>query len=164
MKSTTIRFILFVLVGLFVSAAGQQIAHAQQGDLTTVDDPLNGKYELYTVDDLVIQGPTVDATQSTIVNYLLDTENNAVTTQATDHALTINCTVTDGPAQHTRVGRFFAIDRDVLVTLHPNVNASARIAVTRRTSATTWGFALNEWGKQILSAHASSCPRTRRLW
>ncbi len=91
-------------------------------DFSTIDDPLNGAYELYTVDDLLISRPTPldSATKTQVDNYILETEGGTITSQSILTADTPNCWLSSGrQPQQTRAGRFFALGYDVIITLLP---------------------------------------------
>ncbi|MDX1415868.1 MAG: VCBS repeat-containing protein [Candidatus Promineifilaceae bacterium] len=94
-------------------------------DFSTVEDPLQGDYELFSVDDLLVQRPTVANLQTTISNYILLTENNTVAAEQQVDVLTADCTNSTDWPQQTRIGRFFALDRDVQLILHPSANAGS---------------------------------------
>jgi hypothetical protein len=96
---------------------------AADPDFSTIDDPLNGDYELFTVDDLIIARtkPANNNTRSFVYNYILETENNTITSQSAQSPDSPQCYLTSGrQPQQTRVGRFFDLPYDVIVTLLPN--------------------------------------------
>jgi hypothetical protein len=108
-------------------------AVAQDPDFSTVDDPLNGDYELFTVDDLVITPPNLikinssdpwNAMQTDI--FIMETEDEKVSSQVKENVATPPCVVfNDGIytfPQFSRVGRFFALPYDVIVTVSPPDN------------------------------------------
>ena len=97
-------------------------AFAQDPDFSTIDDPLNGDYELYTVDDLVVARtkPENSNTTSAVFNYILETQNFTISSQSALVADFPQCWMTSGrQPQQTRIGRFFAYSYDVMVTLLP---------------------------------------------
>ena len=105
-------------------------APATDPDFSTVDDPLNGDYELYTVDDLVISrakalNSNLTATQEW--NYLLKTADASIVSQQRHLADAPGCFVTTSgvrQSQMTRVGRFFELPYHVIVTAGPSEFAS----------------------------------------
>ncbi len=102
-------------------------AAATNPDFSTIDDPLNGEYELFTVDDLVIARtkPANNNTTSSVRNYILETENETISSQDVKVVGNANCWLTNGrQPQQTRVGRFFDLPYDIIVTLSPSSSAS----------------------------------------
>ena len=113
---------LVVLLALCFAAAPVQ---AQDPDFDTIDDPLNGDYELYTVDDLLISRtkPENSDTSSVVNNYILETENESISSQIVKNVDDPDCYLTSGrQPQQTRIGRFFDREYDVIVTLSPSQN------------------------------------------
>ncbi len=99
-------------------------AYAQDPDFDNIDDPLMGEYELNTVDDLLISRtkPLNSNTQSDVLNYILETENETISSQSVLEVDTPTCLLpfTAGrQPQQTRIGRFFALGYDVIITLSP---------------------------------------------
>ncbi|MCB0023377.1 MAG: hypothetical protein KDD91_10130, partial [Caldilinea sp.] len=83
-------------------------AFAQDPDFSTIDDPLNGDYELYTVDDLVVARtkPENSNTTSAVFNYILETQNFTISSQSALVADFPQCWMTSGrQPQQTRIGR-----------------------------------------------------------
>ena len=104
-------------------------AVAQDPDFDTVDDPLDGDYQLFTVDDLVLARtkPMNSHTESEVNNYVLETANETISSQTKRTVATPPCYIVnediqpldDLPRQpqQTRSGRFFNLSYDVLC--HP---------------------------------------------
>ncbi len=108
------------LVILVLLGFAAKPAFAQDFNFGTIDDPLNGDYELFTVDDLVVArtNPENNNTTSSALNYILETENYTISSQSILDADNPPCWMTSGPQpQQTRIGRFFAYSYDVMVTL-----------------------------------------------
>jgi hypothetical protein len=96
-------------------------------DFSTVDDPLNGDYELFTVDDLLIMRTIEDAEQMAQVNnYVMETASMKVSNQTRREVVSETCWLTGDQrqAQRTRIGRFFNFGYDVIVTLTTNSSAT----------------------------------------
>jgi hypothetical protein len=112
--------IVLIAVGLLLSGG---VLMAQDPNFNDIDDPLNGQYELFTVDDLLIMRtkPLNNNTASQVKNYILETANETISSQSVVTADTTNCWLTTGSRQpqRTRVGRFFDLPYDVYVTLLP---------------------------------------------
>ena len=116
---------LVVLLALCFAAAP---ALAQDPDFDAIDDPLNGAFELYTVDDLLISRtkPQNDNTTSSGLNYILETEDQTISSQSVIDVGNPDCYLASGrQPQLTRIGRFFNLGYDVIATLLPDsTNAS----------------------------------------
>jgi hypothetical protein len=114
--------ILIVMLAGGLLLTGSVLA-AQDPNFSDIDDPLNGEYELFTVDDLLIMRtkPVNNNTQSQINNYILETANETISSQSVLAADDPSCWLTTGSRQpqQTRVGRFFDLPYDVIVTLLP---------------------------------------------
>ena len=98
-------------------------AAASDPDFSTVDDPLSLKYELFPADDLLVSRPMPldNATKTQVNNYILKTADKTITSQSILTADTPGCWLMNGrQPQQTRVGRFFNLGYDVIVTLLPN--------------------------------------------
>lgn len=120
---------ILLLVGI---AAGGSLALGSQTvdqspDFGDVNDPLNGDYQLFTVDDLLIartKGQNNNTT-SEINNYILETENETISSQAKQTLVSPPCYLSSGrQPQQVRIGRFYNLPYDVIVTLTPTLNAS----------------------------------------
>ena len=126
-KKSYLFLLVLALFALLIAAvpllARDDTAVAQDPDFSAVDDPLNGDYELFTVDDLVISRatPLDNKTKLEIDTYLLETANETVSNSSKRTLATAPCFNTVGAVQPqlTRAGRFFVIDHDVMVTLAP---------------------------------------------
>ena len=125
-------------------------AVASDPDFSTVDDPLNGDYVLYAVDDLVIarsKAQNSSAVNGFEYNYILKTANSSIASQELSQVSVMNCYVTSSGnrnPQMTRVGRLWELPSDVIVTLgasdhaqgstcqapDPSVDASLQLIVT----------------------------------
>jgi hypothetical protein len=133
-------------------------AAASDPDFSTIDDPLNGEYELFTVDDLLImQSKAVNNnTTSEALNYILETENQSISSQSVMDADNPACSLTsDRQPQRTRIGRFLDLPYDVIVTLVPKgqyasggectatTNMGLHIQSTQETANTFTPFTLS---------------------
>ena len=104
-------------------------AVASDPDFSTIDDPLNGDYVLYTVDDLVIsrsEAQNSSAVNGYEYNYILKTANSSIASQEQSQVSVMNCYVTasgNRNPQMTRVGRLWELPSDVIVTLGASDNA-----------------------------------------
>ncbi len=108
---------------------GQQMpaVPADDPDFSMIDDPLNFEYDLFPADDLLIMrsNPVDNNTSMQVNNYILETEFGRVITQSVRNVLTPTCWLTEGrQPQQTRVGRFFNLGYDVIMTLAPVAGAS----------------------------------------
>ena len=124
-------FALLLLALIFLPALAQDTPASVEAATPTpmptpnfgeVDDPLNGEYELFTVDDLVIgrTKPVNSNTKSEVFNYILETANQSISSQSVMGADYPDCWLTGGrQPQRTRIGRFFALPYDVILTLLP---------------------------------------------
>ncbi len=108
--------VTFTLLLTMVLGGGS--AWADDPDFGDVDDVLSGDYQIYAVDDLLIQRPSLTSTQekTNITNYLLETEDLMFSAQSKRQVLTADCYMTDTTPdrgegfdetvpQHTRAGR-----------------------------------------------------------
>ncbi|MFN2140593.1 MAG: FG-GAP repeat domain-containing protein, partial [Candidatus Promineifilaceae bacterium] len=133
-------------------------AAASDPDFNTIDDPLNGEYELFTVDDLLIMRSKAvnNNTTSEALNYILETENQSISSQSVMDADNPACSLTsDRQPQRTRIGRFFDLPYDVIVTLVPKgpygsggectatTNMALHIQSTKDTSNTPTPFTMS---------------------
>lgn len=134
-KESSLLVFLFLFIGVLTMVAPllareDDTAVAQDPNFTNIDDPLNGNFELYTVDDLVLsqvgfQGNT--GLKNEI--FLMPTESETVTGQSVvslaDPPCIVDIATDDNPyyytqqPQFTRAGHFFVLPYDVVVTLAP---------------------------------------------
>lgn len=56
-------------------------AHAQDPDFSSIDDPLNGSYKLFRVDDLMIDQPVVLGDYTILAYSILKTDNNVISSE-----------------------------------------------------------------------------------
>src|SRR5690606_17277627 len=78
------RLALLVSLALLVAMSLlNKPALAQDPDFSAIDDPLDGQYELFAVDDLLIQRPKGQnsSTETQINNYVLETNNETISSQ-----------------------------------------------------------------------------------
>ena len=129
-KSALFGFlILFSVVLMAVApllAREDDTAVAQDPDFSEVDDPLNGEYELFTVDDLLIMRTKEDSQgRAQVNNYIMETANFKVSNQFRRQVISQTCYLADSrQAQRTRIGRFFNLEYDVIATLTTNSSAT----------------------------------------
>ena len=110
------------LAGLLSAAVwlGAGPARAQSPDFSTVDDPLDGNYQLFRVDDLVVTRPVAASANSTGFGYdILLTEDQEIQSEAYDKIAQRPCIVDLNQSQGTAVGRFFGVTNDVMVSVIP---------------------------------------------
>lgn len=132
-------------------------------DFSAIDDPLAGNYTVFSVDDLVIQRPVAAGGQTTITNYVLLTDNNAVASSEQVNLLTADCTINGNWPQQVSVGRFFALDRDVTVTLHPTGAAAGTACSGTGNTALTIHPQAGPAGAVSTSFQTSSILRTMTM-
>ncbi len=122
-----IVFAALISTGLPLSAREDE-AVDQDPDFSTIDDPLDGDYELYTVDDLLISRTKgVNGNKnSQVTNYILETANNTISKQTKRNVNNPPCYLTNNRRQPqvTRIGRFFNLEYEVMITLAPTTHAS----------------------------------------
>ena len=126
------RLALLVIVAAFALMARPALAQ-DDPNFAAINDPLDGEYEIFTVDDLLIAvtKPLASDTQSEINNYVLETENDMLSSQVKRTVATPPCYLTSGrQPQQTRAGRFFSLPHDVIVTLSPTNNAQGANCAT----------------------------------
>ena len=97
-------------------------------DFDTIDDPLEGEFELFTVDDLLVARTKaqINQNQSQIINYIVETADNAIKRLILWPINTPPCFVSNDrrQPQKTRIGRFFDLSYDVYITLGPRGQAN----------------------------------------
>ncbi len=97
----------------------------QSPDFSTVDDPMNGNYQLFTVDDLVVRRPIVTPTgeiPSLHIQFGHDvykTENEQVSSLYYDEVTVRECPIDTERTPGLAVGRFFNLPYDVSITIVP---------------------------------------------
>lgn len=107
---------------------------ATDPNLASVNDILNGRRTLVSVDDLVIADPVWKSnTQTLVLNEMLTTENGSITSSFTDQVLSAPCGVdtteefpgaSEAFPQQTRVMRLYNQKYDNVVTVTASANAS----------------------------------------
>ncbi len=118
-------FLVLLLIAVWFGAMPGRV-YAQDPDFNSINDPLNGDYELFNVDDLLVMRtkPLSSSTQSQVNNYILETANDNISSQAKRTVSTRDCYMNGyRQPQVTRVGRFFDLPYDLMVTLEPTAHA-----------------------------------------
>ncbi len=139
MPAALITLLVLIIAGVPLLAREEApTAPDQDPDFSQVDDPLNGELQLFTVDDLLIARtkPENSKTQSQINNYILETANETISKQSLRTVATPDCYIVKDnlqpgvqlarQPQQTRIGRFFNLPYDVIVTLLPSEQASGQ--------------------------------------
>ena len=104
-------------------------------DFNTINDPLNGEFELFTVDDLLTSRtkPQNGGTTSQVNNYIMLTENESISSASKRTVNSPPCYLDNNQpdSDHnlrqpvvTRIGRFFDLSYDVYITLGPTDQAT----------------------------------------
>ncbi|MCB0139578.1 MAG: VCBS repeat-containing protein [Caldilineaceae bacterium] len=148
--TSSVRHLIFLtlLTPLIMLCLITKPTLAQEPDFDHIDDPLHGEYELFTVDDLVIfrtkavSNSITSSNFSQVDNFVLETADEKISKQTKQAIVTAPCFIPriqdpkygpPGPAlqpQKTRVGRFFNLGYDVIVTLAPTANAQGDTCAT----------------------------------
>lgn len=125
-----------VLAILLLLGFAAEPAFAQDPNFSTIDDPLEGQWELSTVNDLVLyqSHSAFNNTESQILNYYFGTQNQQIITQTSRPILYVECWLSSGRQPViTRAGRFFASPYDHVVTVAPVAHVSNPICASTNT-------------------------------
>jgi hypothetical protein len=147
--------LLAILIAALLPAILIATAYADDPNFATINDPLNGDYEVFTVDDLLIfrTTPLDNGTKSHVNNYILETENNSISSQTESTVTEPGCYLTgDRQPQVTRVGRFFALDHDVTVTLSASENAGGSDCASTNGESNMGLYTTDFWTHREASA------------
>ena len=109
---------LVLLLALVVTS--RPVMAQNDPDFGAIDDPLDGDYEVFTVDDFVIYRTLPLQAAMDVINYVFETENEQISSQTKRLATSPGCYPSNSrQPQQTRVGHFFNQVNDVIVTLAP---------------------------------------------